>query len=99
MHYLVHCFCTGIVWRYNNNNKETNKILTYIDKISSPQGHIPLCMSENKLIIELIGVRLMQIETASRAFSDSTVYCYNNTLGLPGPREAVAYFLGKLLVV
>ena len=56
-------------------------------------------MSENKLIIELIGVRLMQIETASRAFSDSTVYCYNNTLGLPGPREAVAYFLGKLLVV
>ncbi|KAL7535187.1 hypothetical protein ACHAXR_006327 [Thalassiosira sp. AJA248-18] len=52
-------------------------------------------MSENKLIIELVGLRLMQIETASRAFSDSTVYCYNNTLGLPGPREAVAYFLAK----
>ena len=51
-------------------------------------------MSENKLIIELVGLRLMQIETASRAFSDSSVYCYNNTLGLPGPREAVAYFLG-----
>ena len=37
----------------------------------------------------------MQIETSSRAFSDSAVYCYNNSLGLPGPREAIAYFLGK----
>lgn len=64
----------------------------------NPQGYIPLCMSENKLIIELVGLRLMQIETASRAFSDSTVYCYNNTLGLPGTREAVAYFLAKHLM-
>mmetsp|Transcript_13868 Transcript_13868/g.30230 ORF Transcript_13868/g.30230 Transcript_13868/m.30230 type:complete len:487 (-) Transcript_13868:47-1507(-) len=67
----------------------------HCDPYTNPQGHIPLCMSENKLIIELIGLRLMQIETASRAFSDSTVYCYNNTLGLPGPREAIAYFLAK----
>ena len=66
------------------------------DPYTNPKGHIALCMSENKLIIELVGLRLMQIETASRAFSDSTVYCYNNTLGLPGPREAVAYFLGEL---
>eukprot|EP00581_Thalassiosira_minuscula_P013756 CAMPEP_0183728716 /NCGR_PEP_ID=MMETSP0737-20130205/28727_1 /TAXON_ID=385413 /ORGANISM="Thalassiosira miniscula, Strain CCMP1093" /LENGTH=468 /DNA_ID=CAMNT_0025960729 /DNA_START=76 /DNA_END=1478 /DNA_ORIENTATION=- len=67
----------------------------HCDPYTNPEGHIPLCMSENKLIIELVGLRLMQIETASRAFSDSTVYCYNNTLGLPGPREAVAYFLAK----
>ena len=66
------------------------------DPYTNPKGYIPLCMSENKLIIELIGLRLMQIETASRAFSDTTVYCYNNTLGLPGPREAIAYFLGEL---
>ncbi|KAL9181643.1 hypothetical protein ACHAXT_010448 [Thalassiosira profunda] len=65
------------------------------DPYTNPKGHIPLCMSENKLVVELVGHRLMQIETASRAFSDSTVYCYNNTLGLPGPREAVAYFLAK----
>ena len=70
----------------------------HCDPYTNPQGHIPLCMSENKLIIELVGLRLMQIETASRAFSDSNVYCYNNTLGLPGPREAVAYFLGELLL-
>lgn len=67
----------------------------HCDPYTNPEGYIPLCMSENKLIVELLGVRLMQIETASRAFSDSTVYCYNNTLGLPGPREAVAYFLAK----
>mmetsp|Transcript_1686 Transcript_1686/g.3898 ORF Transcript_1686/g.3898 Transcript_1686/m.3898 type:complete len:499 (-) Transcript_1686:71-1567(-) len=67
----------------------------HCDPYTNPKGHIPLCMSENKLIIELVALRLMQIETASRAFSDSTVYCYNNTLGLPGPREAVAYFLAK----
>mmetsp|Transcript_6775 Transcript_6775/g.12073 ORF Transcript_6775/g.12073 Transcript_6775/m.12073 type:complete len:488 (-) Transcript_6775:183-1646(-) len=67
----------------------------HCDPYTNPKGYIPLCMSENKLIIEHLGVRLMQIETASRAFSDSTVYCYNNTLGLPGPREAVAYFLAK----
>mmetsp|Transcript_7695 Transcript_7695/g.19109 ORF Transcript_7695/g.19109 Transcript_7695/m.19109 type:complete len:493 (+) Transcript_7695:94-1572(+) len=67
----------------------------HCDPYTNPRGYIPLCMSENKLIIELIGLRLMQIETASRAFSDSAVYCYNNTLGLPGPREAVAYFLAK----
>lgn len=67
----------------------------HCDLYTNPCGHIPLCMSENKLIIELFGVRLLQIETASRAFSDSSVYCYNNTLGLPGAREALAYFLAK----
>ncbi|KAK1745187.1 1-aminocyclopropane-1-carboxylate synthase [Skeletonema marinoi] len=67
----------------------------HCDPYTNPRGHIPLCMSENKLIIELLGVRLLQIETASRAFSDTSVYCYNNTLGLPGAREALAYFLAK----
>lgn len=67
----------------------------HCDPYTNPRGHIPLCMSENKLIVELLGVRLMQIETASRAFSDSSVYCYNNTLGLPTAREALAYFLAK----
>ena len=37
----------------------------------------------------------MQVGTVSRAFSDSIVYCYNGTLGLPASREAVAYFLTK----
>jgi hypothetical protein len=65
------------------------------DPYINPRGYIPLCVSENKLITELVGLRMMQIETSSRAFSDSAVYCYNNSLGLPGPREAIAYFLGK----
>lgn len=62
---------------------------------TNPRGHITLCVAENKLAIELLGSRLMQYETSSRAFSDTAVYCYSNTLGLPGPREAVAYFLAK----
>lgn len=67
----------------------------HCDPYINPRGYIPLCVSENKLITELVGLRMMQIETSSRAFSDSTVYCYNNSLGLPGPREAIAYFLGE----
>lgn len=62
---------------------------------SNPKGYITLCVAENKLGIELLGSRLIQYETASRAFSEPTVYGYNNTLGLPGPREAIAYFLAK----
>eukprot|EP00804_Cyclotella_cryptica_P009538 CCRYP_006231-RA/>CCRYP_006231-RA protein AED:0.34 eAED:0.34 QI:66/1/1/1/0.6/0.5/6/2038/501 len=65
------------------------------DPHSNPQGYIPLCVAENKLIIEHFASRLMQVETAYRAFSESIVYCYNNSLGLPGTREAVAYFLTK----
>lgn len=65
------------------------------DPHSNPQGYIPLCVAENKLIIEDFASRLMQVETAYRAFSDAIVYCYNNSLGLPGTREAVAYFLAK----
>jgi hypothetical protein len=65
------------------------------DPYLNPRGYIPLCVSENKLITELVGLRMMKMETSSRAFSDSSVYCYNNSLGLPGPREAISYFLGK----
>ena len=65
------------------------------DPHSNPRGYIPLCVAENKLIIEDFASRLMQVETAYRAFSDAIVYCYNNSLGLPATREAVAYFLAK----
>jgi len=65
------------------------------DPHSNPSGYIPLCVAENKLIIEDLATRLMQVETAYRAFSDAIVYCYNNSLGLPHAREAVAYFLTK----
>ena len=58
---------------------------------SNPNGYIPLCMSENKLIIEHFASRLMQCQL----FGDKSVYCYNNTLGLPPAREGVAYFLAK----
>jgi len=61
------------------------------DPYSNPRGHIPLCISENKLAIDTLASRLMQVNP----FSDSIVYSYNNFLGLPSPREALAYFLTK----
>jgi 1-aminocyclopropane-1-carboxylate synthase len=54
-----------------------------------------MCVAENKLVLDVLAERLMQIGTATAAFSDSTVYCYNSFLGLPVAREAVAYFLAK----
>lgn len=65
------------------------------DPIRNPAGHIGLCVAENKLILDVLAERLMQIGTATAAFSDSTVYCYNSFLGLPVARDAVAYFLAK----
>ena len=65
------------------------------DPIRNPSGHIGLCVAENKLVLDVLAERLMQIGTATAAFSDSTVYCYNSFLGLPVAREAVAYFLAK----
>ncbi len=60
-----------------------------------PDGYIPLCMAENKLVIDLLSERLLQSSTASAAFSDPAVYCYNSFLGLPVARQAAAYFLAK----
>lgn len=65
------------------------------DPIRNPAGHIGLCVAENKLVLDVLAERLMQIGTATAAFSDSTVYCYNSFLGLPVARDAVAYFLAK----
>ena len=65
------------------------------DPVRNPTGHIGLCVAENKLILDVVAERLMQVGTATAAFSDSTVYCYNSFLGLPVARDAVAYFLAK----
>ena len=37
----------------------------------------------------------MHTGTAAAAFSDSSVFCYNNFLGMPVAREAAAYFLAR----
>lgn len=37
----------------------------------------------------------MHSGTATAAFSDSSVYCYNSFLGMPVAREAAAYFLAR----
>ena len=54
-----------------------------------------MCVAENKVVLDVLAERLMQIGTATASFSDSTVYCYNSFLGLPVARDAVAYFLAK----
>lgn len=63
------------------------------DPIHAPDGYIPFCMAENKLAIDLLAERLMNSATA--AFSDSVVYCYNSFLGIPLARQAAAYFIAK----
>jgi hypothetical protein len=65
------------------------------DPSSRPDGYIPFCMAENKLVIDVLAERLMQPGTATAAFSDSTVYCYNSFLGIPVARQAAAYFIAK----
>jgi hypothetical protein len=54
-----------------------------------------MCVAENKLILDMLAARFMQVGTATAAFSDSDVYCYNSFLGMPVAREAAAYFLAR----
>jgi hypothetical protein len=65
------------------------------DPVSNPQGHVALCMAENKLVLDMLAERFMQVGTATAAFSDSSVYCYNSFLGMPVAREAAAYFFAR----
>ena len=65
------------------------------DPQNNPRGFIALCVAENRLLIDVLAERLMQRGTATAAFSDSVVYCYNSFLGLPVARQAAAYFLAK----
>ena len=65
------------------------------DALHNPEGHIALCLAENKLVQEMMANRLMNADTASRAFSNPIVYGYNGFLGLPEAREAVAYLLER----
>jgi hypothetical protein len=65
------------------------------DPSSRPDGYIAFCMAENKLVFDVLAERLMQPGTATVAFSDSTVYCYNSFLGIPVARQAAAYFIAK----
>jgi len=81
-------FCSSILYFYC-------MVQNACDPIRNPAGHIGMCVAENKLVLDVLAERLMQIGTATAAFSDSTVYCYNSFLGLPVARDAVAYFLAK----
>jgi aspartate/methionine/tyrosine aminotransferase len=65
------------------------------DAHTNPQGHVALCVAENKLVIDLIADRFTQVGTATAAFAHPDVYCYNAFLGMPLAREAAAYFLAR----
>jgi len=65
------------------------------DAEANPEGHIALCLAENKLVQETLANRLMLPGTAQTAFSDEVVYSYNGFLGLPEARQAAAYFLAR----
>lgn len=65
------------------------------DALHNPEGHIALCLAENKLVQEMLANRLMNSDTAVGAFRNPIVYGYNGFLGLPATREAVAYLLER----
>jgi hypothetical protein len=65
------------------------------DPVSNPTGYIPLCVAENRLIVDILAERFMQVGTATAIFSDSQVYFYSSFLGMPVTREAAAYFLAR----
>lgn len=72
------------------------KSLTFLcDPQGQPDGYIPLCVAENKLVTDLLSERLMNTGSTAAAFSDSSVYGYNSFLGLPLARQAAAYFIAK----
>jgi len=72
------------------------KGLSYLcDVESRPDGYIPFCMAENRLCADLLSQRLLQLSTTTATFGDPAVYGYNNFLGLPLARQALAYFLAK----
>lgn len=65
------------------------------DANANKKGYIAMCVAENKLVLDMLAERFMQVGTATAAFSDSDVYCYNSFLGMPVARQAAAYFLAR----
>lgn len=68
-------------------------IADFCDPITNPQGHIPLAVAENRLVIDLLQARLATLETAKAGFDHPEVYGYNNSLGLQVVRETLAQFM------
>ena len=82
-------FCRSLVANLSYN------IQDQYDGHHNPTGYIALCVAENKLVTNILVDRCMQSGTASAAFADPQVYCYNSFLGMPVAREATAYFLQR----
>lgn len=60
----------------------------------NPQGHIPVCVAENKLVTVLLQDRLATAATAQAGYGDSLeVYSYGSPLGLQVMKKAVAKLL------
>lgn len=90
-----HLVCSRIF--YNHIYVDLSKFLHCLNDecnlLTNPQGYIPLCVAENKLVLDLLARRF--VSTSANGFSDPSVYTYNNFLGIPVAREAAAYFLAR----
>lgn len=64
------------------------------DPMNNRKGYIPLCVAENKLVLDLLAERFVN-GGAINGFANSSVYTYNSFLGMPLAREATAYFLAR----
>ena len=61
---------------------------------TNPQGYIPLCVAENKLVTDVLQQRCLA-KAGSAGFAHLEVYGYHNPLGLPILRDAMATFLTR----
>ena len=65
------------------------------DVKDNPEGHIALCVAENKLILNELSSRLNRSSVAEAAFCDGNNYCYNDMRGMMHVRESVARFITR----
>ena len=63
--------------------------------VTNPQGHIALCVAENKLAQKYLADRLSRPSVAKCAFETFDSYNYGDLRGLPHVCEAVARFLER----
>jgi aspartate/methionine/tyrosine aminotransferase len=64
------------------------------DMKTNPQGYIPVCVAENRLVSDLLQTRLATLATAQAGFTSAREsFSYNSPIGLSVMREAVAKIL------
>jgi len=62
-------------------------------EINNPQGHIALCVAENKLVHDKLAERCHKSSSSYDLWKREESYCYNDMRGLPDVRSSFAVLL------